>query len=228
MSRREFQFVSGGSSKFWAIEMKGTAFDVTFGKIGTPGTTQTKSFADAAAATKAYDKLVAEKTAKGYVEVGGGSAPTKGAKKGTAAPAAGAAKAGKAAAVAPLNELYFNITKSPDDFEKLTTFIGQKVAKFKSAKSIKKGAAKVVYKLGVSFDGDDDEDDVNGFADLLDMFLESDAPLTAEGLVIGNWSIEGPESADPIIAKLVAAKDRFPELRAIFFGDIFQEECEIS
>ncbi len=49
MSRREFQFVSGGSSKFWAIDLKGKSFDVTFGKIGTPGTTQTKSFADDAA-----------------------------------------------------------------------------------------------------------------------------------------------------------------------------------
>ncbi len=139
MSRREFQFVSGGSSKFWAIELKGQAFDVTFGKIGTPGTTQTKSFADAAAATKAYDKLVAEKTAKGYVEIGGGSASAKAAKKGAAAPAtsnakgatAKGAKAAKPAAAAPLNELYFNTTKSPDDFEKLTTFIGQKVVKFK-------------------------------------------------------------------------------------------------
>ena len=48
-----------------------TDCDVTvrFGRIGTNGQEQTKSFADAAAAAKHVDKLIAEKTAKGYQPV---------------------------------------------------------------------------------------------------------------------------------------------------------------
>lgn len=236
MSRREFQFVSGGSSKFWAIEMKGKAFDVTFGKIGTPGTTQTKSFADAAAATKAYDKLVAEKTAKGYVEIGGGSAPAKAAKKGAVAPApssvkggsAKGAKAAKPAAATPLNELYFNTTKSPDDFKGLTTFIGQKVVKFKSVKTLKKVTGKVAFKIGVSWEDEDEDDNPHAFRALLTEFLASDAAPTVEGLVIGNWSLESNMPVAPSIKLLIENKERLPELRALFLGDIDRDECEVS
>lgn len=229
MSRREFQFVSGGSSKFWAIEMKGTAFDVTFGKIGTPGTTQTKSFADAAAATKAYDKLVLEKTSKGYVEVGGGSKPAK--KSAAAATTASAATKGAAkgaAKPAPLNELYFNTTKSPSDFCSLATFIGQKVARFQSGKRAKKSKGKVVYKLFISWEDEDDDDAPHDFKSLLADFLESDVAPESEGLVIGNWCLDSMVSNLPFIKQLVAGKDRLPELRALFLGDIQQDESEVS
>jgi predicted DNA-binding WGR domain protein len=47
---------------------------VQFGRIGTAGQTQTKTFSSADAAQKAADKLIAEKTGKGYVEVGGAAA----------------------------------------------------------------------------------------------------------------------------------------------------------
>lgn len=233
MSRREFHFVSGGSSKFWAIEMKGTAFDVTFGKIGTPGTTQTKSFADAAAATKAYDKLVTEKTSKGYVEVGGGSSKPAKAAKGTAAATAGSApakgaKAAKETGPAPLNELYFNTTQSPSDFGGMATFIGQKVVLIKSPKSLKKASGKVVYKFRVSWEDEDADENPNVYRDLLTQYLESDAPLTAEGLILGNWSLEGVDPVEPYVKLLVQHKDRLPELRALFLGDIDRDESEVS
>jgi len=70
---RRFEFNDSKSSKFWEIEVTGTQFAVRYGKIGTAGQTQTKEFADAAAAGKAADKLTAEKIAKGYQEVGGAS-----------------------------------------------------------------------------------------------------------------------------------------------------------
>ena len=41
---------------------------VRFGRIGTNGQTQTKTFGDADAAQKHADKLIEEKTEKGYVE----------------------------------------------------------------------------------------------------------------------------------------------------------------
>jgi predicted DNA-binding WGR domain protein/3-methyladenine DNA glycosylase AlkC len=67
---RRFEFNDGKSSKYWEIEVDGEQFTVRYGKIGTAGQSQVKDFADAAAASKAADKLIAEKTGKGYQEVG--------------------------------------------------------------------------------------------------------------------------------------------------------------
>lgn len=74
MSRRTFQFTEGSSSKFWSIEVSGMKTLVHFGKIGTAGQAQEKEFPDNAAATAAAAKLIAEKTKKGYVEQGAGTA----------------------------------------------------------------------------------------------------------------------------------------------------------
>jgi DNA ligase-1 len=67
-SLRRFEFVEGSSSKFWEIQVAGPEVTVRFGRMGTKGQTQTKSFGDSAAANAHADKLVAEKTGKGYVE----------------------------------------------------------------------------------------------------------------------------------------------------------------
>lgn len=75
MSRREFQLSEGSSNKFWAITVDGSEFTVEFGRLGTKGQTQTKKFASDAAAQQAADKLIAEKTKKGYQEVGGSPSP---------------------------------------------------------------------------------------------------------------------------------------------------------
>jgi predicted DNA-binding WGR domain protein len=69
MSRREFRFGEGHTHKFWAITVEGKGFAVQFGKVGTAGQTQTKEFGSDAEARKAADKLIAEKTKKGYAEV---------------------------------------------------------------------------------------------------------------------------------------------------------------
>ena len=86
-SLRKLQFVDDKSSKFWHASVDDTKVTVTFGRIGTNGQTQEKSFASAEAARKAFDKQVAEKLAKGYVdEAGGDAAPASPAPaKGTAA-----------------------------------------------------------------------------------------------------------------------------------------------
>ncbi|MCI0702460.1 MAG: WGR and DUF4132 domain-containing protein [Planctomycetia bacterium] len=68
MSRREFQFSEGKSHKFWTIELSGKSHTVNFGKIGTTGQTQTKDFTSEDEAKKSYEKLIAEKVKKGYVE----------------------------------------------------------------------------------------------------------------------------------------------------------------
>lgn len=77
---RSFEFVDGGSAKFWEIQRDGNEVTVRWGRAGTNGQTKAKDFDDPAAATTHETKLIAEKTKKGYVET-------------TAAPAVGASPA---------------------------------------------------------------------------------------------------------------------------------------
>ncbi|HAX4720224.1 TPA: WGR and DUF4132 domain-containing protein [Escherichia coli] len=65
---RHFIYQDEKSHKFWAVEQQGNELHVSWGKVGTNGQNQVKSFADAAAAEKAELKLIAEKVKKGYVE----------------------------------------------------------------------------------------------------------------------------------------------------------------
>ena len=58
----------GGSHKFYEVSISGSSVTVRYGRIGTEGQTQTRSFADATAAAKHAEKLIGEKTKKGYVE----------------------------------------------------------------------------------------------------------------------------------------------------------------
>lgn len=74
MASRRFEMVEGASSKFWEISVDGASFTVTFGRIGTAGTAKTTACASAAEAQAEADKLVREKTKKGYQEIG--AAPT--------------------------------------------------------------------------------------------------------------------------------------------------------
>jgi len=67
-SARRFEFTSGSSNKFWEISLSGNSFTVRFGRLGTAGQSQTKSFADEAKAKHEADHLVAEKLKKGYQE----------------------------------------------------------------------------------------------------------------------------------------------------------------
>jgi predicted DNA-binding WGR domain protein len=73
---RRFECVEGSASKFWEVAVGGDALTVRYGRIGSNGQTQTKSFASAAKAQAEYDKLIREKTGKGYLEVGGAPPPS--------------------------------------------------------------------------------------------------------------------------------------------------------
>jgi DNA ligase-1 len=65
---RRFEFVEGKASKFWEIAVNGCDVTVNYGRIGAAGRTQTKTFADPAAAQVHAAKLIEEKTNKGYQE----------------------------------------------------------------------------------------------------------------------------------------------------------------
>jgi DNA ligase-1 len=68
MTKRYFEFVDDKSSKFWEISVSDKEVAVRFGRIGASGQSQTKTFGDAATAQNHADKLISEKTDKGYVE----------------------------------------------------------------------------------------------------------------------------------------------------------------
>ncbi len=73
---RTFQFSDAKSHKFWTIDVHGSDFTVTYGKVGTAGQTQTKSFPSADNARAEADKLIREKTGKGYRETTATAAPS--------------------------------------------------------------------------------------------------------------------------------------------------------
>jgi predicted DNA-binding WGR domain protein len=62
---RTFVVTDAKSHKFWNIELHGDSFTVSFGRVGTKGQAQTKTFPDEAEALRQHDKLVTEKLAKG-------------------------------------------------------------------------------------------------------------------------------------------------------------------
>lgn len=66
--KRYFELVEGASAKFWEVSVTGSDVTTRWGKIGAGGQSKTKTFADAVRAQAEADKLVAEKTEKGYEE----------------------------------------------------------------------------------------------------------------------------------------------------------------
>ena len=91
-----YQFIEGSSKKFWEISLEGTSFTTTYGRIGTDGQMSMKEFDSADKAQREYDKLIAEKTKKGYELVDAATAP---AAPAAAAPAPAPAAAKKSSAV---------------------------------------------------------------------------------------------------------------------------------
>lgn len=66
---RRFEFVGGNSSKFWEVRTQGSDIHTSYGRIGSAGQTSCKTMESAEAATAHVEKLVREKTAKGYAAV---------------------------------------------------------------------------------------------------------------------------------------------------------------
>ncbi|WP_432672697.1 DUF6493 family protein [Flavobacterium sp. SM2513] len=68
--KRHLKYIDGNSDKFWQIATTGTHFTVTYGKNGTSGISQTKTFDSEEACIKNAEKLLNEKIKKGYSETG--------------------------------------------------------------------------------------------------------------------------------------------------------------
>ena len=68
--KKHLKYIDGTSDKFWQIEVTDNKFTVTYGKNGTSGVSQIKSFDTNEDCMKAAEKLLAEKIKKGYSEDG--------------------------------------------------------------------------------------------------------------------------------------------------------------
>jgi predicted DNA-binding WGR domain protein len=65
---RHFEFINDISAKFWEIDQNCKQVTVRYGRLHTPGQTQIKTFRDDEAASRHVEKMVGQKTNKGYVE----------------------------------------------------------------------------------------------------------------------------------------------------------------
>ena len=67
--RQCFEFVGGSHRKFWSVEVVGCHYLATYGRIGTTGQTQVKTFYAASEAERKAREMIDEKTGKGYTRV---------------------------------------------------------------------------------------------------------------------------------------------------------------
>ncbi|WP_329223362.1 STM4015 family protein [Streptomyces sp. NBC_01485] len=59
-------------------------------------------------------------------------------------------------------------------------------------------------------------------------FCDTVDTTRVKALIVGAWEEAYEENSAAVIEALVAARDRFPALRALFLGDMAGDECEIS
>lgn len=69
MTTREFRYSDSKSDKFWNITVEAKTHTVQYGRVGTQGQYKTKEFESEAKAQADTEKLIAQKTKKGYVEI---------------------------------------------------------------------------------------------------------------------------------------------------------------
>ncbi len=67
---QRFELSDGKSNKFWQVDVQDTDLVVRYGRIGTDGQEKIKSFDSTTQAEKERDKLIAQKTKKGYAPAG--------------------------------------------------------------------------------------------------------------------------------------------------------------
>ena len=109
--------------------------------------------------------------------------------------------------------------------EHVKSWLGYNVELF-DADAAKKGVRdykSTIYRIATDYDAEMTE------AELLDSFLSNPKSAETPALIIGAFFGDSSElSSEEIVAKLVAAAPKLPNLKAIFLGDILSEENEIS
>ncbi len=101
-----------------------------------------------------------------------------------------------------------------------TQFNGKKVVNYQPEKGIQQTDA--AYRFYTNYDGEHDV-----LANLT-KFIEDGKASQVDSLVFGMWNEEHDETPDGILELLIERKDQLGQLKAIFVGDITQEENEVS
>ena len=65
---RRFEYTDEKSNKFWEIECDGLSHTVRYGTIGSHGRTKTTEFDSGEAASNDAERLIGQKTERGYIE----------------------------------------------------------------------------------------------------------------------------------------------------------------
>src|SRR5215203_953055 len=78
--------------------------------------------------------------------------------------------------------------------------------------------------------GWDENDEGKRWTDKLGALLADPASRELTGIVVGPWGeiATGDDTAEVVVEAVVGARDRLPNLRSIFLGDVTYEESEIS
>lgn len=203
MSLRKFEFHDNKSSKFWDIEINGTKVSTRYGKVGSTGQTTEKKFDTAEKAQTHFDKMIGQKTSKGYDEVtdgGGASDVTDG-----------------------MPFAYFNagVTESGSSRK----FAGKSIINIETMADLdKKGinSAKKGFRVGAYYDNEE------SFEERMDCLVNSEHAAKMDTLLIGMCGFEHDVSMEVGVEYLVANAKKIPNLKALYFGDIGMEENEIS
>lgn len=110
--------------------------------------------------------------------------------------------------------------------EHATHFAGKPVQDWEPEMAISDPGG-TIYRISLSYE----EANKGGrWTDKFSTFLSDPAAQEITGIVVGTWDTTGAseQDVDEVVEALVAARDRLPNLRAIFLGDIISEESEIS
>jgi len=198
-----YEFEQGTSSKFWEIRLDGTDVVTTYGKIGSKGKSSTKSFGSAAAAQKEHDKLVKQKTKKGYV----------------LANASGGAPSSRERIVGLEKE-----TAGGND-EHAGTFLFRGVVPFDPEKGLSQAGRGKAYAVRLE---DPYDTDVAEFVELLKTLIADDDASKLKALVLGCWGSPMNANDQAIYDTLLAAKHELTSLNALFIADAVMEESECS
>ncbi|MDP2311022.1 MAG: STM4015 family protein [Pseudomonadota bacterium] len=206
-SVRRFEMVEGSASKFWEVRQDGASFTVVYGKIGTAGQSKTTPCASVDAAKVEVDKLVREKTKKGYQEIGAGI------EKNWRPPA----DLGRDHVERFLNYKVtgFNPEADPED---------QDEESGRREMPVLRDLDKRAFRVGISYD--DAEED---FATRLDALFADKRIGDLRALVIGPWFSEVCEGGPTaLFERLITHGKKLTSLKGLFVGDVESEESEIS
>jgi predicted DNA-binding WGR domain protein len=201
---RRFEFQEGGSSKFWEVSQEGASFTVRYGRIGAAGTSKTTTLDSPEAAAAEVEKLIREKTRKGYQEQGAAPNWRPPAHHGTTE----------------------HVTRW---YSRLVTGFnpeadGEEEDEGRKSLPALRECERRAFFVGVSYDDPD-----GAFDARLDALLADPRLSELKSLLIGPWSGDelGEEPVE-VWQKLAAAGPRLTALEDVFLGEVVQEESEIS